>query len=590
MKRSTGRIILTFVLWNLIAGSTWAGGQIHKRPNILFIAVDDLRPDLGCYGNEYIITPNIDKLAASSTVFNRAYCQVAVCNPSRASLMTGLRPDSVKVWDLRVHFRDTMPDIVTLPQHFKNNGYYANAYGKMYHYIYGAMEDPASWSGEKLPMNSKDWTWSKETIKAKQALKKKLKAEGWSDGDVNRIRATATSCEDVPDHARFDGAMTDHALGKLEELKGHSEPFFLGVGFFQPHLPFSAPKKYWDMYDPKKIPSAANPFPIDGAPGMAMNTMYELRDYMDFLHTAEPSKGSLTEEQQRRLKHGYAASVTFVDAQIGRLLDYLDESGLADNTVVIIWGDHGWKLGEHRSWGKQTAYEIDAQVPLIIHNPTAKTKGGSTDALVEFIDVYPTLCELAGIPAPDHLEGKSLRPLMDDPKMSWSDAAFSQFHREYKGTRYMGHSIRTDRYRYVEWVNMDTQETAEKELYDHTNDPMENTNIAKKLENKELLNALSTQLRITCPKLPPGTCARGNRSENSSLSTKLVVENKRSKSIHLYWIDSRGSRREKGLLKPGEQKTIETQTKQVFIAVCQSGEFQQFIRVDELQGAIAILK
>ncbi|MCF7847996.1 MAG: sulfatase-like hydrolase/transferase [Kiritimatiellales bacterium] len=573
-----------------VAGVALASGRAAMRPNILFIAVDDLRPDLGCYGNEYIITPNIDRLAKSSTVFNRAYCQVAVCNPSRASLMTGLRPDSAKVWDLRVHFRDTVPDVVTLPQHFRNNGYYANAYGKMYHYMYGAMEDPRSWSGEKLPMKGENWTWSKETVKAHKALKKKLRSEGWPDNKVDRIRATATSCEDVPDNARYDGAMTDHALKKLAELKDRSEPFFFGVGFFQPHLPFSAPKKYWDLYDRKKVPLAANPYPIDGAPPMAMNTMYELRDYMDFLGTPEPSEDTLTKEQQRRLKHGYCASVTFVDAQIGRLLDYLDESGLAGNTVVVLWGDHGWKLGEHRSWCKQTAYEVDAHVPLIFHDPKAKAKGQATDALVEFVDVYPTLCELAGIPVPSHLEGKSLAPLMDDPAQRWSDAAFSQFHRQHDGKRYMGHSIRTDRYRYVEWVDMQSLETVAQELYDHKNDPMENTNVAKLPENKELLESLSSRLRQTCPKLPPGTCARGHHSEKSKKDTKLVVENKLAESVNLYWIDPVGHRNEQGLLEPGEKKTINTKTKHVFVAVSQSGKFQKFLHVDELRGKTAVLK
>jgi arylsulfatase A-like enzyme len=298
----------------------------------------------------------------------------------------------------------------------------------------------------------------------------------------------------------YDGAQTDVAIEKLGELAKRKEPFFFGVGYYRPHLPFNAPKKYWDLYDRDAIPPAPNPSLPEGAPLMAINTMRELIvSYHDFHEAPRPDQGSLTEAQARRLKHGYYASVSYVDAQIGRLLDRLRQLGLWENTIVVLWGDHGWKLGEHNSWCKMTNFEIDARVPLIMRLPGAKENGQSCDRLVEFVDIYPSLCEAAGLPIPESLEGLSFVPLLKDRTLPWKPAAFSQFLREGKwvapdGIAYMGRTIRTDRYRYVGWRRKDTGELAAEELYDHQADPLETVNVASRPENRPVVAALAKQL------------------------------------------------------------------------------------------------
>lgn len=584
----SGVAAVSLVLPNRVPANT---DSIHNnRPNILFIAVDDLRPELGCYGNDIIKTPYIDRLARGGVLFNRAYCQQAVCNPSRASLLTGMRPDSVRVWDLRVHFRETVPDVVTLPQHFKDNGYYTAGIGKIYHTVAGHMEDPISWSIPKMKPKAKFWVWPDEVLEERKKLHERLRAEGKSEAQVNRIRATATVCEDVPDNARYDGAQTDVAIEKLRELKNHSNPFFLAVGYIRPHLPFAPPKKYWDMYDRDSIPLAENDFLPKGSPPVAMNTMYELRDYMDFLNTPSPTKGALTEEQQRLLKHGYYASVSFVDAQVGRLMDALDGLGLRDNTIVILWGDHGWKLGEHRSWCKQTNYEDDTRVPLIVSAPRCEARGMTCEALVEFIDIYPTLCDLSGLPIPEHAEGKSFKPLLNDTGLPWKQGAFSQFLRRYEGTQYMGHSIRTNRYRFVEWRNCETVAVSFRELYDHQSDPQENVNIADKDENKILVAGLAKQLRETCPPLPPRATLPRLRSVKSTAPTVLRIINKLDEPVSIYWLDYYGGRQKKGFLKPNQEVRQNTFLGQLFIAVSESGTNSFLINSKDFQTQPAILR
>ncbi len=467
-----------------------------ERPNILFIAIDDLRPELGCYGVQEIKTPNMDRLASQGVVFDRAYCQQAVCNPSRASLLTGLRPDSTKVWDLVTDFRDTIPDVVTLPQHFKQNGYYAVGMGKIYH---NTFPDPKSWSVPK-PKPKGYQTYSKEVRSQLDQKRKEAREAGMTEREIgNRIRGPATDIEDVPDHQRFDGALGNLALEQLREAHSQDAPFFLAVGFIRPHLPWTPPKKYWDLYDPMEIPLAANDFLPHNAPPVSygdrsLGGMYELMDCMDFKEAPSPFEGTLTEAQQRRLKHGYYASVSFVDTQVGRLMDELDRLGLRDNTIVVLWGDHGWKLGEHNGWCKQTNYEIDTRSPLIIAAPGAKANGKHSKSLVEFVDIYPTLCKLAKLPLPEHLEGTSIAPLLDNPNRMVKQAAFSQFPRRHDGAKYMGYAMRTDRYRYVEWLNSETGETSDVEVYDEEEDPEENNNIALRPENAQLLGQLQNQL------------------------------------------------------------------------------------------------
>ena len=513
-----------------------------EKPNVLFIAIDDLRPELGCYGEKAIRSPNIDKLASAGVVFERAYCQLAVCNPSRVSIMTGLRPDSTKVWDLATRFRHTIPDAVTLPQQFMKHGYHAVSHGKVFH---NPWPDNQSWSEPHAwPEESSLWS-----DKAKQRLaeyREKMRVDGRSESQINRIRAQATEVVNTPDHKHIDGAIAEQALAAMKRLAKQDKPFFLAAGFIRPHLPFVVPRKYWELYDANAIPASPNPSLPKNSPSFAMNTMYELRDYFDFDGTPPPDQGSLTQAQQRRLKHGYYASVSFIDSLVGRLLSELESLDLADNTIVVLWGDHGWKLGEHNSWCKQTNYEIDARVPLIIRVPNAKANGQKTEALVELVDVYPTLCELARLPVSEHLDGRSMVPLLSNARQPWKQAAFSQFRRQDGRVQLMGYSMRTDRYRYIEWQDRRTREVVAAELYDHVNDPNENTNIAGASEYKDRLTKLSRQMWAELPKPPKYTPPKPRRP-------RVTFHNHGDVPLTLFWITPDGEEHKKGVIEPGRQ-------------------------------------
>ncbi len=475
------------------------------RPNVLFIAVDDLRPELGAYGNEHIRTPHIDRLAESGVTFMRAYVQQAACNQSRSSVMTGLRPDSLRVWDLATRFRDSVPDVVTLPQYFMQHGYHTAAIGKIYHNV---IPDSVSWSEPKLhidgyPFDPDAVYRHPDNVTIQAARKAEIIAAGRQDRYIDRygqwyLKAAATESVEGPDSMYVDGAQTDVAVAKLAELRDRAQPFFFAIGYYRPHLPFNAPTRYWDLYDREAIPPADHPeAPVD-APLMAINTMRELRGYTDFRNVPHPFDGRVSDDEARLLKHGYYASVSYVDAQIGRLLDALDALGLAENTIVMLWGDHGWKLGEHNSWAKMTNYEIDTRAPLIIRAPPRGPSGLRIDRMVEFVDIYPTLCELAGLPIPAHLQGVSAVPLFDDPQLPWKTAVFSQFLREGiwtapDGIEYMGYSVRTEQYRYVAWMNWASGEYVAWELYDHETDPRENVNLAGRPEYATVLGDMEAR-------------------------------------------------------------------------------------------------
>jgi arylsulfatase A-like enzyme len=500
--------ILVIFFWGVSFFTNCSTSDQKKPPNILFIAVDDLRPELGCYGNDYVKSPNIDRLAENGIVFTQSYCQSAVCNPSRASLLTGLRPDRIKVWDLRTDFRDISPDVVTLPQHFKNNGYYTVGIGKIYH---NTLPDSLSWSEPKLhidgyPFDPDAVYRDEKHVASLKKRKQKIIAEGREQRYIDRIgewylKDVAYEIVDAPDDVYFDGAQTDIALTKIEELAAKEEPFFFAIGFYRPHLPFNVPKKYWDMYEREKIPLAENDYIPKDAPLMAINNLRELRGYTDFKNIPHPVKGQLNEDQARALKHGYLASVSYIDAQVGRLINKLNDLRIDDNTIIVLWGDHGWKLGEHRSWCKMTNYEVDTRVPLIFSTPQLSGKSIKSRRLVEFVDVYPTLCELAGLSIPETLEGISVFPLFDNPDRPWKKAAFSQFLREGiwiapDGVEYMGYSIRTEKYRYTEWINWESKELAAIELYDHIIDNSENINVANKEEYVSIAKDLSEKLKL----------------------------------------------------------------------------------------------
>lgn len=475
------------VLTPIVARAAEPAPGRPQRPNVLFFAVDDLRPELGCYGNTIIKSPNIDRIAARGVVFNRAYVQQAVCSPSRSSLLTGTRPDTTKVWDLDTHFRTALPDVVTLPEHFKNNGYFVRGFGKIFH---GGFDDPQSWSvpwqGGKAPGYALP-----ENLAIVQQKRQAAIAAGKTGKQLNRgVRGVAYEAADVPDDTFTDGKVANLAVDALKEIGQKGEPFFLAVGFARPHLPFVAPKKYWDLYDPNAIPLAPNRFRPDGAPAFAFPPGGEINAYDGV------GKGSISEDKARALKHGYYASVSYMDAQVGRVLDELERLNLADNTIIVLWGDHGWKLGDHDAWAKQTNFEIDTRATLLISAPARKSAGQKTNAIVEFIDVYPTLADLAGLSLPAHLQGKSARLVIEDPTLPGKPAAFSQYPRVNEGQQLMGYTIRTDRYRLTQWFHRnDHSKLVATELYDHEADPQENANVASRSENETLIQSLSSQLR-----------------------------------------------------------------------------------------------
>jgi len=454
----------------------------QQRPNVLFIAIDDLRPELGAYGEEHIHSPNIDRLAANGMLFERAYAQQSVCSPSRISLMTGLRPDSSRVHDNHTHHRRARPEVVTLTQHFIQQGYHAVDLGKIFHGHMGKWNDVLSWSEPWWypPQNFTKNLRGYRSEENRAILEKRQDRKNWPI-----FNAQATEGMDVPDRAYPDGrtaAKAREVLGRLKKRRSAAgQPFFLAVGIEKPHLPFVAPKTYWDLYDRSQIELPPRK-PPENAPKLAMMDWKELRGYTDI-----PAEGDLSDAKARELIHGYYASVSYADALVGKVMDRLKALNLYENTIVVLWGDHGWKLGDYGDWAKLTNFELDTRVPLIVSAPGYR--GGSrTDALVELVDLYPSLSELAGLPRPDHLQGTSFVPLLRHPDRPWKQAVFSQFPRgpqenrgdaaegNWQSETYMGYSMRTDRYRYNEWYRMHGPQQHQKgqrvarELYDHDRD------------------------------------------------------------------------------------------------------------------------
>lgn len=468
------------------------------RPNVLFIAVDDLRPEMGCYGNTVVKTPNLDRLAARGTVFNRAYCQQAVCSPSRSSLLTGRRPDATRVWDLETHFRVALPDCVTLPEHFKSNGYHCAAMGKIYHV---GFEDGRSWSephwyaaGRTVDTDPNDW--SKRIVNQFESTIKEYSSAaanrpaGNGKGRANAGKKNGPAFEASPksDDQLPDGATAAEAVRRLKSLKGSDKPFFLAVGFVKPHLPFVSPKKYWDLYDPAKIPGPQSTSLPTGAPEFSGHTNGELHNYQ-----AVPTENPIPEDFARQLRHGYYASVSYTDAQVGRLLDALDSEGLADNTVVVLWGDHGWQLGDHGLWHKHTNFEYATRAPLIISAPHQLIRGKRCEATVEFVDVYPTLADVCGLAVPAELDGLSLKKFLDEPTAPASKVAISQYPRAAGRPigPLMGYSVRDARYRLTLWRERAGEKVVATELYDYEVDPYETSNIASKPEHQAIVERLS---------------------------------------------------------------------------------------------------
>ncbi|MDZ4287840.1 MAG: sulfatase [Prosthecobacter sp.] len=433
------------------------------RPNVLFIMADDLRPEIASYGSP-ALTPNLDRLAKRSVQFQRAYCQQAVCNPSRSSMLTGRRPDTLRLWNNSIHFRELNPDVTTLPLWFKEHGYVTRDAGKIFHNWHTQDKgDHRSWSADEFLFyenHGNDKPQVTGELPPNLATANKSGAYG----------ATArTECRDVPDEAYYDGRVAAEAVRVLAEVK--DKPFFLAVGFWKPHAPFNAPKKYWDLYDRAKLPTL-NPARPEGAPDIAFHNSTEI------LGPLEKQK-PLTAEQIAEMRHGYFANISYMDAQLGKVLDALEKSGVADKTIITFVGDHGYHIGEHRQWGKTSNFEYDAHVPFLISAPGVGSPG-QTKSLAELLDLFPTLVDLCGLPKPAGIEGDSLVPVLKNPSATVKPAAFTQhprpayFDREPdKKPKAMGCSVRTAQVRYTEWRDWTTGAVIARELYDTESDPAE---------------------------------------------------------------------------------------------------------------------
>lgn len=443
--------------------------KASEKPNVLFIAVDDLRPTLGCYDDKKAISPNIDRLAKQGIVFTSAYCQQAVCNPSRASIMTGLRPDQIGVTNLNSHFREKIPEVITLPQVFRRNGYETVAIGKIYH-------------GTKKAQDEISWT--KPSV-----LNISVKTDEYVlPENKSGTKAASYEIADVKDEAYEDGQIAQAAINQLRDLKQSGKPFFLAIGFKKPHLPFCAPKKYWDLYNPElfcSIPDRERPI---GAPEIAFHNSQELRGYNDI-----PKLDEIDREKAEILRHGYYACVSFVDAQLGKIMESLKELGLDKNTIVVLWGDHGYHLGEQDLWCKSTNFELDNRIPLIIFAPGESKTGLKSNSIVEAVDIYPTLIDLCGLKSENLLAGVSLKPVLNDPSLKVKSAAFSQFVRPYgaltsKTVSHMGYSVRNKDWRCTVWYNTKTDSIDYRELYDLRKNRIEKQNYSGKAQFEAIEN------------------------------------------------------------------------------------------------------
>jgi iduronate 2-sulfatase len=514
------RHVVVVKIWRVILRRTSAGvlaiiclvllgmpARAAAVTNVLLICVDDLKPLLGCYGDKVIKSPNFDRLAARSVLFERAYCNQAVCAPSRNALLTGVRPSSMGIYDLGTNFRLANSNAVTLSQYFMKHGYRAEALGKIFHVGHGNHEDPASWSVPHF--QQKSIAYVKPESRGNQGMTREEAL--FSNQDAKGLpRGAAYESADVPDNAYPDGKITDEAIRRLRSAKEKpAEPFFLAVGFLKPHLPFCAPKKYWDLYDRAAFTVPALRNAPEGAPKFAPSGWGELRQYSDI-----PDTGPVTDEQARALIHGYHAAVSYVDAQLGKVLDELDRLGLATNTVVLLWGDHGWHLGDHGWWCKHDNYEQTTRIPLLVSAPGVTKAGTRTSALAETVDIYPTLAELAGLPAPrvpQGMEGRSLAPVLRDPSTPTKECVFHVYPR---GQR-IGRGVRTARYRLVEWkVPGADSNTAELELYDYEADPLETKNFAS--EKPEVVQQLRAIL-VKEPEAKPQIVIRAPSTDRVAL-------------------------------------------------------------------------
>lgn len=469
------RLLLVLLLVCVCA----SGSAAADKPNILMIAVDDLRPQLRCYGVEHVISPNLDRLAAGALLFERAYCMVPTCGASRASLMTSLRPSPKRfVTHLAVAEKEA-PGITTLNTHLKANGYYTLSNGKVFH---EPSDNAVGWSepawrpGQAAPGAPPAPPKKKGGAKAK--AKNKGKKEAGAPGQ-DKSRGRPYGVSDLSEDEHSDGQVALKTMADLRRMKASGQPFFIAAGFFKPHLPFICPQKYWDLYPEGSLKLPENYHAPQDAPLESIHSSGELRAY-----SGVPKTGPLPDEMALELIRGYHACVSFTDAQIGRVLEELERLDLAKNTIVILWGDHGWNLAEHTLWCKHSCYETSMRVPLLLRVP-GQEGGWRTRALAELIDVYPTLCELAGVPIPEHVQGRSLVPLLQDPNQPWKTEAIGRFTN--------GDTIRTDTHRFTEYTRREAAPT--RMLYDHELDPGENINVSELSSQADTVADLTRRLR-----------------------------------------------------------------------------------------------
>jgi arylsulfatase A-like enzyme len=455
-------LVLTGIL--ISCGGTAEKQGLPQQPNVLFIAVDDLRPELGCYGKSLIHSPHIDQLAAEGTRFDRSYCNIPVCGASRASLMTGLRPARNRFLTYYTWADKDAPGVTTLPGHFRNHGYTTISNGKIFHHNTDASD---SW----------DEIWHPESSSA--SWRDYVLPENVAIDISNDSRGAPVERADVADNAYKDGKTAEKVIQDLKKLKEAGKPFFLSAGFLKPHLPFNAPEKYWALYD-GKVTLPQNNYMPENAPRESMHTFGELRAYAGI-----PKEGPVSDDMALDLIHGYYACVSYTDAQIGKILTTLKELELEESTLVILWGDHGWNLREHGLWCKHCNFETSLHTPLILKVPGSKQVKSTTE-IVEFVDIYPTLCELAGLELPAHLQGNSFRDLLFDENASSDGLAICQW--------YAGITTIRENYFYTEWVNDEDQEYA-RMLYDHSTDPEENVNISEREDHQAIIEELSAEMR-----------------------------------------------------------------------------------------------
>lgn len=622
------KILKYFLFSNLLLLSLLIYSQENNKPNILFISIDDLKPTIGSFGDDFAVTPNIDKLSETSTVFLNNHTQLAICAASRVSFLTGLRPDKTKVWDLKTKMRDVNPDVLTLPEHFKNNGYQTIGVGKIYdpRAVDGG-RDRRSWSVPFVTQNQLTFpdgysfpSGGFYQGKENRAVRAKLRQEAIDKGVNNLNKYESERFKppyenaDVPDGAYMDGAIANRAVELLDQMD-NTKPFFLAVGFLRPHLPFNAPTKYWNLYKEEEIQLAEfqtkskNPVDIAYKGGWEINT-YKAPG----IEYIENDEGLLIlpDDIQRKLIHGYYAATSYIDAQIGLVLKKLKEKGLDKNTIIVLWGDHGFHLGDHSQWTKHTNFEQSTRSPLLIKDPRIN-KTINVDSPTEFIDVFPTLCELAELEIPEELDGISLKPQILGEQTTSKIFAVSQYPRH---GNIMGYSFRTKRHRYTVWVNnkkssepIYIEDIYAEELYDYVNDPLETVNIIDDSDQQRIKTAFQTlaarffnsqivnepepivnELKTNIPKPSPNNKWANQRSKTISqyISSEMMMNKNQLKFLQQVLYNKYARNNEMTAGKKLSKDQTETVYKENFSIASQEllSRFtkKQFERISELES------